>query len=76
MNRLSAVEPGNYVRIERIDDEEFALKFLELGLCPGKMIEVVRKAPSGNPVAVKIGRSIFAMRLEEADHILVESEVK
>ena len=74
MDRLSSAVLGAYVRITKIDQEEFALKFLELGICPGKLIEVIRIAPAGDPMAIKVGRSIFAIRREEADHIWVESK--
>jgi ferrous iron transport protein A len=74
MDRLSSAVLGAYVRIKKIDGEEFALKFLELGICPGKIIEVVRVAPAGDPMAIKVGRSIFAIRLEEAEHIWIENK--
>ena len=42
---------------------------------PGERIEVVEEIrPGGDPIAVRIGSSIFALRRREAHAVLVELE--
>lgn len=45
----------------------------ELGLTPGARIEVVRRAPLGEPIQITVRGSHLAMRNHEAAHILVTS---
>lgn len=43
----------------------------ELGLTPGAKVEVVRRAPLGEPIQITVRGSHLAMRNHEAEHILV-----
>jgi ferrous iron transport protein A len=52
-----------------------ARRLLEVGFIPGERIEVVGEIlPGGDPIAVRIGTSIFALRRREAQTILVQLE--
>jgi ferrous iron transport protein A len=51
---------------------EHANRLMELGFIPGASVRVVAAAPpSGDPVAVRIGRATFALRLFEAELVRV-----
>lgn len=56
-----------------ITDEEFAQKLTTMGLLPGSVIEMVRKAPFGGAFFVKVDGKNFALRNEEAASILIEA---
>jgi ferrous iron transport protein A len=47
----------------------------EMGLVPGTRIEVVRRAPLGEPIEVSVRGSRLAMRNHEAAHIQISSEL-
>jgi ferrous iron transport protein A len=48
-------------------------RLLELGFVPGEPVEVVATAwPGADPLAVRIGASVFALRRREARAVLVE----
>lgn len=47
-------------------------KLLEMGFYPGKEVEVLYKAPFGDPIAVRVGDYTLSMRKSEA--MLVELE--
>jgi ferrous iron transport protein A len=50
-------------------------RLLEVGFVPGERIEIVEEIrPGRDPIAVRIGTSIFALRRREANAILVELE--
>ena len=48
-------------------DGDLLLRLLEIGFLPGERVRVVARAfPAGEPLAVRIGRSTFALRRREA----------
>ncbi|MCO5105155.1 MAG: ferrous iron transport protein A [Burkholderiaceae bacterium] len=49
------------------DDRELLLRLVEIGFLPGQRVSVVaRAAGGGDPLAVRVGRSTFALRRREA----------
>ena len=46
-----------------------------MGLTPGEKIEVIRFAPLGDPVEVKIRGYLLSLRREEAELIQIEVSV-
>jgi ferrous iron transport protein A len=50
-------------------------RLLELGFIPGEPIEVIAEIwPGGDPMAVRLGRTLFALRRREAGAVLVSVE--
>ena len=50
-------------------------RLLELGFCPGELVEVIEEIwPGGDPIAVRIGNSMFALRRREAAAVMVDVE--
>ncbi len=50
-------------------------RLLEIGFVPGETIEVIQEIqPGGDPIAVRIGSSMFALRRREAQAVLVRLE--
>ncbi len=49
------------------DDGGVLLRLLEIGFLPGERVHVVARAfPAGEPMAVRVGRTTFALRKREA----------
>lgn len=49
-----------------------ARRLLELGFVPGETVQVVATAwPGGDPMAVRVGAGVFALRRREARAVLV-----
>lgn len=47
-------------------------RLLELGFIPGEVVEVVEEIwPGGDPMAVRLGNTTFALRRREASAVLV-----
>ena len=63
------------VRLPKMDhghDVNLVLRLLESGFVPGELVRVVALGPGGaEPIAVRIGGTMFALRRHEAEHILV-----
>ena len=51
---------------------EVQCRLLTLGLYPGVKIEVLRRAPMGDPLQVRSGTTLLSIRQHEAEGILVE----
>ena len=50
-------------------------RLLEIGFVPGEAVEVIGEVhPGGDPIAVRIGSTIFALRRREAQPVLVRVE--
>ncbi len=49
-----------------------AVRLLEMGLLPGTSIEVIRSAPLGFPLEVKVRGYLLTLRKSEAECIAVE----
>jgi ferrous iron transport protein A len=74
---VSAVTPGGVAAITIGDGagSTIARRLLEVGFVPGERIEVIEEIrPGRDPIAVRIGSSIFALRRREAEAVLVQLE--
>lgn len=79
LSSLATLSKGDQARIHTIvaavTEAQISLRerLEELGFLPGETVRVVATAfPSGDPIAVRIGNTTFALRRHEADMILVE----
>ncbi len=50
---------------------ELPARMLEMGLVPGTTVEVVRLAPLGDPMEIRVRGFLLSVRKEEAAHIEV-----
>lgn len=72
MKTLSQVALREKTKVIGIAESELKPKLLEMGLYPGKEVEVLFRAPFGDPIAVDISGYTLSMRLSEAQLIEVE----
>jgi ferrous iron transport protein A len=74
--RLSDVVDGMTVVIGRLAlSRATARRLLELGLLPGTPVRVVRRAPLGDPIELRLRNYSLSIRREEAALIEVEPSV-
>jgi ferrous iron transport protein A len=82
---LSSLRKGDRGTVDAVRDDPQSLgdeaqstisrRLLELGFVPGETLEVVAELwPGGDPMAVRLGNSLFALRRREAGSILVSVE--
>lgn len=70
---LSDLPPGARVRILHLHSDCAARQRLaEMGLLPGVEVEVVRRAPLGGPVEIRLENSSLTLRRREAASVEVE----
>jgi ferrous iron transport protein A len=70
--KLSQVKAGQSCIIESFTDEFLKLKLMEMGCIPGEIVQVVRVAPPGDPIAINVANYTLSMRKEEADTVIVK----
>ena len=67
-----AADANAAIQIGDVAHSTIARRLVELGFVPGEPIEVVHEIwPGGDPMAVRIGASVFALRRREAQSVLV-----
>src|SRR5580698_6865821 len=74
VSAISDVDAGN--SLGDAVGSTVARRLMELGFIAGERIEVIEEVrPGGDPIAVRIGSSMFALRRREALAVLVQVEV-
>ena len=70
---LDRLEPGERGVILRLDGDHGAVRrLMELGLVPGTRVEVLRRAPLGDPLELRLRDVHLSLRRSEASFIHVE----
>ncbi|HEX8392260.1 MAG TPA: FeoA family protein [Longimicrobium sp.] len=73
MPLLSELSAGDRGRVTRVGgDADAARRLMEMGLMRGTTIEVIRRAPLGDPLEVRVRGFMLTLRRTEAEHIEVE----
>ena len=72
MPKLNSAHTGNRLRVVNLDDNDLRLKLIEMGFVNGQELELIYKAPFGDPIAVRVGSYTLSLRLDEAASIEVE----
>jgi len=70
--KLSEVKIGKTVIIHSFESDEIFLKLMEMGCVPGEKITVDQIAPFKDPISISVSGYQLSLRLNEADHIIVE----
>lgn len=70
--RLSELKPGQEGIITEFNKNDIFLKLMEMGCVPGEKILLEQIAPLGDPISVNVSGYHLSLRLNEAEHILVE----
>ena len=68
---LKDAEIGTVVRIDSIEESAIKQRLMTMGLIPGTRIEVLRSAPLGDPIAIRLRAYNLALRKDDAEKIEV-----
>ena len=72
--RLSECQIGKSVQILSVNgDGALRQHFLDMGLIPGALVTVVKYAPMGDPIEVKVHGYELSLRLDDAENIVVSN---
>ncbi|MEJ6516161.1 MAG: FeoA family protein [Pseudomonadales bacterium] len=73
--KLAEISAGAQCRVQSAADEnkELQSRLYALGVYPGVKLDVLRFAPTGDPMQVRVGGTLISIRKQEAEHIFVEA---
>ncbi len=67
---LAALQPGQGAIITSMSAEgALGLRFREIGLLPGTSVEMVRAAPLGDPIELRLRGFLVAVRRADLAHV-------
>lgn len=69
---LSDLKPGEHGTVTGYTGANPPERLLEMGLLPGTSVEVVRFAPLGDPIDLKVRGFHLSIRRHEAAHIKID----
>ena len=70
---LAALEPGQsgvVAGFAEIDD--VSLRLMQMGVIEGTRLELIRYAPAGDPIEIRVLGYALSLRGEEAAHVLLD----
>ncbi len=73
MTPLSQLLPGQYGKLSSLNPERAVdQRLMALGLLPGMVLKLIRRAPLGDPLAIEFGGQVVSLRLAEAESLIVD----
>lgn len=67
---LSAMCPGETVRVERVERCELFERLRDIGIVKDTCVTCLYKAPLGDPAAYLIRGAVIALRHSDAEHVI------
>ena len=69
---LASLPPGTQARVIAVNGSSaIARRLMEMGVVPGAPVRVIKAAPLGDPIEIRVRSYHLALRLTEAQTILV-----
>ncbi|MEO5968254.1 MAG: FeoA family protein [Ferruginibacter sp.] len=72
IKRLSEIKIGKSAVIVEFANDDIFLKLMEMGCVPGEVVTVEQIAPLKDPISITVAGYRLSLRLNEADHVMVE----
>ena len=70
--RVTQLKKGHSGRVSKFTDDKIASKLLSMGVLPNSEVTVVKSLPFNGGYYLKVDGNNIAVRVNEAEHILVE----
>ena len=73
---LAGLQPGESGRIVSVDFERAPglARLMEIGFIPGQVVRMIKLAPFGDPIEVRVMNCDLVLRKKEASAVYVETE--
>ena len=69
---LKEGKTGMNLKISEIGDSALKERLMTMGLIPGTKVQILRSAPLGDPIAIRVRSYNLAIRKADAEKIAVE----
>ena len=71
---LSELPAGNSARVVSVTgDSAITRRLMEMGVVPGVSVKLIKTAPFGDPIEIKVRRYSLALRKSEANAVEVST---
>ncbi|MEM6734810.1 MAG: FeoA family protein [Bacteroidota bacterium] len=70
--KLSSIHSKEPYTIIHIEENELTHRLYDMGIFPNQIIEVIDRAPLGDPMVIQMDGQLIMLRLSEADLITIE----
>jgi ferrous iron transport protein A len=74
LNRLGIGCQGSVLTVG--GDRDLRRRLLEMGFCNGAKVEVIRRAPLGDPIEFRLRGYHLSLRADQAEHVLITPDVQ
>jgi len=73
---LNELEVGHTGTVQGFGEKGMShhTRYLSLGLIPGAAVKIIRVAPMGCPLQIKVGSTLLSIRRTEAEEVFVEAD--
>lgn len=72
MTKLSSKLSNKKYIVVDIDESDVKPRLYEMGIYPSQSIQLVRKAPFGDPLVVQVDEQLIMLRADEASLITIQ----
>ena len=72
MMTLEDIKLNQIMTVKALSADGLASKLMDMGMYPGKLVQVVFKAPFGGPIAIDLDGYTLSLRRDEASLVEVE----
>jgi ferrous iron transport protein A len=76
MKRLSELRIGDIATIHSFEKDDIFIKLMEMGCVPGEQVKVMQIAPLGDPITIQVAGYSLSLRLNEANRVFIELDIK
>ncbi len=70
--KLSTIQSNNSYTVANVIESELKHRLYEMGIFPNQELELVNRAPLGDPMVVQVDGQLIMLRLSEAELIVME----
>ena len=71
---LKDAEVGSTVKVISIEESPLKQRLMSMGIIPNTRVEILRSAPLGDPIAIRLRAYNLALRRDDAEKILVTED--
>ena len=71
MTTLNQLQKGELAIVDKLLNDPLTPRLIDMGFYEGQTVEMLFRAPLGDPLAVEVGEVVLSLRKEEASLIVI-----
>lgn len=71
---LKEAKVGSTVRVISIEESPLKQRLMSMGIIPNTRVEILRSAPLGDPIAIRLRAYNLSLRRDDAEKIIVTED--